>query len=199
MGWLIALSVLIIIGLLPLGVCGSYDDRGALIYLYVGPVRIALYPRKKAGKEKKEQPGSAEKTANVGNSIKNSGGKLADFIPLVKTVFAFFGELVKKIKVRDLEIKVTLAGSDPCDLSVNYGRTCAALGNLQPHINRLFCIKKQNISVECDYTAEESVVTACLDITICLARFLALVIRYGIQAIKQYFTIYNKRKGGAQL
>lgn len=198
MGWLIALAALVLIGLVPVGLLGSYNSDGKWLYLYIGPVRIPLYPSRKDGKNTKKKTKSADKPSGHGEKTGQSGGNLSDFLPIAKTVLAFFSELIKKIKVKNLILNVVLAGSDPCDLSINYGRTCAVVANLQPHLDRLFSIKKQSITVACDYMAEESVVTACLDITICLARLLVLVVRYGFQAIRQYFNLYNKRKGGAE-
>lgn len=198
MGWLIAVGLLIMISLIPVGFCGSYCSNGAQLYLYIGPVHIYLYPHKKDGKKPAKQAKNGENTKGQEKVQTDAGGKLSDFLPIAKTVLDFFGELIKKIKVKKLVLKLILGGSDPCDLSVNYGRTCTAVANLQPHLDRLFTIKKKDISVNCDYTADESVVTACLDITICLARLLVLVIRYGFRAFRQYLNLYNKRKGGAE-
>lgn len=198
MGWLVAVGILILIGLIPVGLCGSYCSNGARLYLYIGFVRISLYPSKNNDKKTNRQTKDGESAKGQKKMQNDDGGKLSDFLPIAKTVLEFFGELIKKIKVKKLVLQLTLGGSDPCDLSVNYGRTCAAIANFQPHLNRLFIIKKQEISVNCDYTAEESVVNACLDITICLARLLALVIRYGFRAVGQYLNLYNKRKGGAE-
>ena len=198
MGWLIAVGILILIGLVPVGLCGSYCSNGARLYLYIGPVHINLYPSKKKDRKSDAQAKAGASTREQGKVQSDAGGKLSDFLPIVKTVFNFFGALLKRIKVKELVLKLVLGGSDPCDLSVNYGRTCAAVASFQPTLDRLFIIHKKDISVNCDFTADESVVTACLDITICLARLFVLVCRYGLQAIRQYLTIYNKRKGGAE-
>ncbi len=199
MGWLIAACILVVIGLLPAGIRASYDERGSLVFLYFGPVRVSLYPRKRAQAEKKKASKAANNTNNTQGTSKQSGGKFSDFLPLVKVVTSFLGEFARKHTVRNLELRIILAGSDPCDLSVNYGLACGALENLRPHLDRLFRIKKQHIEIECDYTADESVVIARIDVAMCLAGFLALVVRHGILAGKEYFTIYNKRKGGADL
>ena len=66
MGWLIALAVLILLGCLPLGISGIYDESGAIANLLVGPLRIALYPGKKKEKkdpepEKQEKPVKSQK------------------------------------------------------------------------------------------------------------------------------------------
>ena len=99
--------------------------------------------------------------------------------------------------MKQLYLRLILASSDPCDLAVNYGKTWAAVGNLQPVLNRIFVIKKQDIEVECDFTADETLVIARLDITITLGRLLSLVAVYGFRAVKEFLKFKKKRKGGA--
>ena len=96
-----------------------------------------------------------------------------------------------------LELKLILAGGDPCDLAVNYGRAWAAVGNLMPQLERLFVIKKRDVEVECDFTASETLVIARLDLTITLGRLLGLAIVYGIRALREFLKLQKKRKGGA--
>ena len=96
-----------------------------------------------------------------------------------------------------LELKLIMASGDPCDLAVNYGRAWAALGNLLPRLERVFVIKKRNIEVECDFTADQTRVIARLDLTITLGRILGLVFALIGRAIVELIKILIKRKGGA--
>ena len=96
-----------------------------------------------------------------------------------------------------LELKVVMAGGDPCDLAVNYGKAWAALGNLQPLLERVLVIKKRDIDIECDFTAPSTLITARVDITITLGRILALVAVNGFKGVKEFLKIMKKRKGGA--
>jgi len=98
-----------------------------------------------------------------------------------------------------LELKVVMAGDDPCDLAVNYGRSWAALGNLLPRLERVLAIKRRDINIECDFTANSTLVTAGMDITITLGRLLSLLVVYGIRGLKTFLAIKKKRKGGAAL
>ena len=91
-----------------------------------------------------------------------------------------------------------MAGGDPCDLAINYGKAWAAVGNLMPALERWFVIKKRNVEVECDFTASQTLVTARLDISITLGRLLSLAAVYGIRALKEFLNFKKKRKGGAQ-
>ena len=148
MGWWITLGILALLAILPLGIRVSYDGDGPLVKVVIGPVRFTVYPRpkkekktqKKAekkpeAKQKQEpenlpeppQPPKAEKAAK-----KEKGGSLKDFLPFVKLGLDFLGDLRRKLRVRQLYLRLVLAGDDPCDLAVNYGKTWTAVGNLLP-------------------------------------------------------------------
>ena len=68
MGWWIALGVVFLLGILPLGVSARYGGEGALLRVIAGPVRLTLFPRKKKEKKPKpppktdKQPGSEEES-----------------------------------------------------------------------------------------------------------------------------------------
>ncbi len=197
MGWLIALGIIVLLMLLPLGVTARYGESGALVKAIAGPARIRLYPRKKKEKKPKpEKPAEKEKTASQAKEPAEKGGSWKDFLPLVRTALDFLGDLRRKLRVERLELKLILAGDDPADLAQNYGRIWAAVGNLFPLLERAFVIKKRDVEVECDFVAEETRVAARLDLTITLGRLLVLVVRYGIRILRQYLKIQKQRKGG---
>ena len=122
---------------------------------------------------------------------------MTDFLPLVKLALELLNCFRRKLRVDNLRLKLVLAGDDPCDLAVNYGRAWAALGNLLPRLERVLVIRKRDLNVECDFTADSTVVTAGLDITITLGRLIALAVVYGLRGLKEFLSISKKRKGGA--
>lgn len=204
MGWLIALGIIVLLAAVPLGGCVQYDDGGAVVKLILGPVRLTLLPRPKKQKKKPEKkskstpaPPKAPQTMQKEKPKEKSGGKLTDFLPLVRLGLDFLGDFRRKLRVKRLDFKLIMAAEDPCDLAVNYGRAWAAVGNLMPQLERIFVIKKRNIEVECDFTADEIRVYARLDLTITLGRLIALTAVYAVRAIKEYLNLRNKRKGGA--
>ena len=89
-----------------------------------------------------------------------------------------------------------MAGGDPADLAINYGKAWAAVGNLWPRLETWFVIKKRNVEVECDFEGSETTVSARLDLTITLGRILSLVVRYAIRGLKEFLNFRKKRKGG---
>ena len=222
MGWWIALGVVILLAVLPLGVCVKYNSQGPMVRVILGPVKFTVFPRpkkkKKDNNSKKqsqtEQPPA--QTAPTEPAHQNpapppkpkekkpkeeKGGSLLDFLPLVKLVFRFLGDFRRKLRVNTLELKLIMAGGDPANLAINYGRAWAAVGNLLPQLDRIFVIKKRDIEVECDFTASEPLVIARLDITITLGRLLSLVVVYAVRALIKFLKIKKMRKqneGGAE-
>ena len=202
MEWLITLGILTLLAILPLGVSVLYHENGPLVRLIAGPVRLTLFPKKKKDKKekpKKEKPEKEVKTGGQKGKVSpKKGGSFADFMPLVQLALNFLGDFRRKLRVKRLEMKLIMAGGDPCDLAINYGKAWAAVGNLMPHLENLFVIKKRNVEVECDFTANETLIFLHLDITITLGRLLALVVVYGIRAVKEFLNLTNQRKGGAK-
>ncbi len=209
MGVWIAAVVLLVLAILPLGVHVRYNDAGFLLRVIAGPVKITVFPRKKKPKkqktkQKKQKAGKRQESTDSGDTPpqppkpvpepKEKGGSLTRFLPLVKLGLKFLGDFRRKLRVDNLFLRLILAGDDPCDLAVNYGWAWAAVGNLMPQLERLFVIKKRDIQVECDFTAEEISVIAHVDITITLGRLLTLAVVYGIRVLFEFLSM--KRKGG---
>ena len=167
--------ILVLLAILPLGAAVNYHSEGFFLDVIAGPVRIPILPKKK----------------------KKKGGPITDFLPIVKTALDLLNSFRKKLRLKRLDLKMIMAADDPCDLAINYGRANAAMGNLMPQLERCFVIKKRNVEIECDFEASETVIIARADITITLGWLLAVVVFYGVRALKQYLQIKNKRKGGA--
>ncbi len=202
MGWLIAMGILALIALMPVGLCVRYDEDGCVLRLLLGLIRIQLFPRDKKEKpKKKKQKAETPKKAPATQEKKpkeKSGGSLRDFWPLIQTGLSFLQSFFKKLRVKRLDMKITLAADDPCDLAVNYGRTWAALGNLMPQLERILVIKKRDLQVQCDFAADQTVVTFRMDVTILVAHLVSLAVKYGLRAFKQYMNLTNLRKGGSE-
>ena len=197
MTWLMIIAVIVLICLIPLGVRAVYSGEGFRLWLLVGPVKIFLLPKKKKKEEKPKAPAKTEKTAQKAapKEEKKDGGSLRDFLPLLDVAKGLLCSFFRKIRIRRLEVKLTLAGDDPCDLAVNYGRTWAAAGGIIPILEEIFVIKQRDVQIGCDFTAEETKIYAAADITILIGRLFGLVGKYGYLALREYLKIIKKRKG----
>lgn len=198
--WII-LGVLVLLCLIPLGVRAVYNSDGFKLWLLVGPLRIFLFPKPKKPKEKKEAPKKEKAAASQKKPDKKEnkeGGSLKDFLPLLDVAKRLLASFFRKLRIRRLELKLILSGDDPCDLAVNYGRTWAAAGSIMPMLEEIFVIRKRNVEVECDFTAEETKIYAFADITILTGRLLGLAAVYGFQALREFLKLLKKRKGEHQ-
>jgi hypothetical protein len=216
MGWWITLGILFLLAILPLGVSVHYNADGPLVKIILGPIKLTVVPaKKKTRKEKKQRPkkekkpkkSPVKKPKQVGADTppadpnarkKEQGGSILDFLPLVKTLFDFLGDFRRKLRLDNLQLKLIMAGGDPYDLAMNYGRAWAAVGNLLPKLEDWFVIKKRDIEVECDFVASKTTVIAHLDLTITLGRLLAAVFKFLFKALVKFLQIKKKRKGGAK-
>ena len=200
---LIALAVIVLLAITPIGVSAMYDANGPLVRLIAGPVKVTVYPSKPKpdGKKAKEtepkmkSKPTAEKKAQL-KADKTGGGSITDFLPLVKIVLELLDDFRWKLRVSKLYLKVILAGGDPCDLATNYGKAWAAIGNLWPLLERSLVIKKRDVEVACDFVAEQTLVTARLDLTVTIGRLIHLCGKHGIRALREYLNIMKSRKGG---
>lgn len=200
MGWLIALAVLVLLAVLPLGISAMYDEQGPQLWVIAGPIRIKILPGNKKTKNRKkvtEKPKQKKAAASNAGKAEKKGGSVKDFIPLVRIVFDFLADFRRKLRVKVLELKITLAGGDPCDLAVNYGKACGAVASLEPQLERFFVIKKKDIQVQCDFVEDKMLILARLDLTITLGWLTVQLIRHGSRALKELLKIMKLRKGGA--
>ena len=201
MGWLIFLAVLLLLGSMPLGLRLRYDAGGAEAVLLVGVFRLGLYPMSDRlyrllhrPKKQKTQPVPQAPTAPPQPPPKKKpGGDWKRFLPLLQTGLDFLGDLRRKLRVDHLTFHLIMAGDDPADLAVYYGRAWAAVGCLMPRLDRAFVIKKRDVQVECDFVGTETRVVFAMDLTIALGRLLGLAIRYGIRIVKQFLAIKKKK------
>lgn len=199
MGWLIGLAIVAVILFLPLGFSAIYRQDEPGVWLLIGPLRLKVFPGSKKKAKPKQSKKAKKQVSKSKKKDKTKGGSYKDFLPVVQTIIAFLGEFRRKIRVRRLDLKVVLAGGDPSELAVNYGKAWAALGNLMPQLERLFVIKKRNVEVECDFTADQTLIYGRLDATITVGRTLHLLSRHGFKILKQLLELKKLRKGGAQL
>ena len=192
MVWLILLILLTLFLLLPVGVFAEYDIDGLQVKLIAGFVRITIYPRRRQNNKKSIKDNGH--FAGTKSGKRKAAGSFEAFMEALHLVLDVLKDLRKKIQVNYLAFNLILAGEDPCDLSVNYGACCAALGAVIPQIERLFVIKKRDTQIQCDYTAEKTKVSAQIDITLPIFKLISLCCFHGIHLLKNYREHINNTK-----
>lgn len=194
--------LLVVLFLLPIGISLVYGPDGLDAKCVIGWVRFPITGLVKkitasvSGKKKSGKKDS-EKNEEESSEPTEKAGSWTDFLPLVRVGLEFLNTFRRRMYLRRLELKLMLAGDDPCDLGVRYGQSWIALTNLLPRLERLFRIKKHDLHVECDFTATETRIFARAEGLIPLGCAVVILVKYGVIVIKKYITIQNSRKGGA--
>lgn len=195
---LIVLLCIILIGLIPLGVCAQYCQQGAQMWIVIGPFRFSVFPGAKRKKRSKPSGNSVKKDGFESHAqVKKKERTITDYFPIVRLVLDFLIDFRRKLIINDLQLKVILAGDDPCDLSLNYGRAWAALGNVMPQLERYFTIKKSELEIECDYVSESTLISGYIYLTITVGQILSIGVFHGIKLLQKYIQITRKAKDGA--
>lgn len=182
------LGVLLLVLLLPLGVKIRYEENGLTVQLLFGPVHYRIYSGKR--KEKKEKVKKESKPKEVKKAVQEvkesprKGGKLSELKKYIPTAMEFLNAIRKRLVLRKLTLLVNLAGDDPCDLALNYGRANGAIGGGMALLEQAFRVKKRDVQVFCDFLAEETEVYLNMEITGCTGRLLGVLIRYGLKLLK---------------
>lgn len=199
MGWLIALAVIALIAVLPIGISARYGETGPLVWLWIGPLRLRAYPSRKRNREtpEKHRKNAGETLSKQKENSGETGGNIRDFYPLVQRILEFLTDLRQKLRVKLLQLHITLGGDDPCDLALNYGRAEAAFANLDPHLERFFVIRKKDIRINCDFEGDKTLIYGRLDLTITIGRIFSLGFRHGVRILREFLRIMKLRKGGA--
>lgn len=206
MGWLIALGILLFLGTLPLGVSFRYGAEGPVVRALVGLIQWKVFPGKKKEpkpkkkpkpEKKKEAPKKTGQKKAPAQKPKEKAGPITDFLPLVYVALDLLADFPRLFRIHRLDANVILAGSDPADLGENYGKACAALGNLWPRLEEIFVIRRRDIKMQCDFESTETKITARVDISVTIGRLLGFTLRHGTKALREFLKIMKKRKGGA--
>ena len=65
MGWLIALGILVLLAITPVGVLAGYNADGILLRIVAGPVKITILPSRKKEKKPKEKAPKPKKPVRL--------------------------------------------------------------------------------------------------------------------------------------
>ena len=209
MGIWITAAILLALAVLPLGVRIRYNEAGFVLKVIAGPLKITVFPREKKTKKQKTKPQKREqKVVQPAQSSENlesppqppkaqpekkeKGGSLTRFLPLVKLGLKFLGSFRRKLRLDNLYLRLILAGDDPCDLAVNYGRSWAAVGNLMPQLERLMRIPDPRLHVEVDFDASELRLTGDVGVTLQIRDLLAIGFAFAKPVLRWYLAMQKR-------
>ena len=187
---------LLLIGQIRLGALAEYDASGFIVKLKIGPFGYAVYPRQKKGqddrKKVKKDTASPDDTQKNSN-LKKKGGSLGLILDLIPVITEAAGELLRKIRMDDLELHLIWAADNPASAAMGYGAANAAVGMIYRPLDQAFRIQHSDIDISVDFEQTEPVVRAKAILTITVGQIVTLAVRYGMKALRIQM---KRRKNG---
>ncbi len=105
-------------------------------------------PKPESEEPAEKQDEQEEKEDKKGSSLLDKWNAVKVYLPKVKTALK---KLLKLIKIRDLEIHLTVGGEDAATAGINFGRINGVFYNALALICCLFSVKIKKTEIKCDY------------------------------------------------
>ena len=105
-------------------------------------------PEPESEKPAAKQDEQEEKEDKEGSSLLDKWNAVKVYLPKVKTALK---KLLKLIKIRDLEIHLTVGGEDAATAGMNFGKINGVFYNALALICCLFSVKIKKTEIKCDY------------------------------------------------
>ena len=192
---LAALLLLIVLLLqIPVEVRFRYNQGDFALDLQYGPVKLQLFPGKpenadgkpsekpqKRGKKKKKKEKPQKPKAKINRE---------QIFYAVEKLPPIFGRALRRtggsIRVQPLKVYLLVAGYDPADTAVLYGRLEAALAAGLPLLRRVIRIKEEDIRLYVDFTEREMDCIAEVGVALRPWRLVTMGVRALASLIKWY-------------
>lgn len=178
------LLLLLLLLLLPVRLRVQYN--GALqVHAGLGPVCLQLYPRKKRQKEPKKPKKCEKKHSPDGKKAKKQKKRkllpekpsLQMILALIRLGLKAVGAMLRPISVPRLQLAVQVGGRDAYAVAMTYGELAAGLSALYPVLQKSLRIRKTEISVDADFTAETVRLQGDVTFSACPLRYLIAACR----------------------
>ena len=185
----ILLALILLLLFLRVGVRLTFGDA-LKVDACVGPVRIAVVPKKKkpAGKVKKEKdaPPAEEKPKEK----KKTGLTFEEIRTAVPALFeAVKGALRKtrqRMRIDPMRLSLTFGGDDPAKTSEMYGWATTVMWTLMPQLEQFLKISDPSLHLEADFQAASTRAEGEVGISFQIRDLLAIALAAGKPVLKWY-------------
>ena len=175
---LILLLLILLVFFVPYGVDAGYEEGVLSVRIKAGPLRFTLYPKKPptarqlARKQKKKEKAEAKKKAAQAKKDKEKaeGGPkgtnetitvkkkreidLNYILALVRMGVRAIRRFFRSFTVDYLKVHCIVAGPDPYDTAVLYGRLGAAAEELPALCGGVIRVRERDVAFSADFTAD---------------------------------------------
>lgn len=174
----------------PIRVRAAYDQGAVSAWVRFGPAQLPVYPREKTeGKPERKKKGKPQEEAGTEEKKKrkrkiNREQLLYTMEKLPPVLGRALRRVGRRVRIDPLKVHVLVAGSDPADTAVLYGKLEAALAAALPVLHRKIHIRGQDIRLFLDFQAERMDCIADVGLSIRLWDLLVMAVCAGASAVK---------------
>ncbi len=163
--------------LVPVALCVSYKDGEPTVKVGAMFLRFPLKISESETEDKKSEGKISaffKKTFGTKQAPKDTEGKqklpLSERIDsaasLIKSIIAALGQVVKRIRINKLILRIVCADDDACDAAMSYAKTSSVVYALYGYLDTIARVRRKSVSVECDFLRDESEIEFTLDISV---------------------------------
>lgn len=193
----IIILICILIGMIRLGVSFDFVDEKLRLSLILAGLHVQVIPSKKPKKEKKPKEPKPEKPVKEEKPKKEKKPKqkkkkasllhitFDDVIAILKKVIKGLGKVTGGFQCSRFLMHLTVAGKDPYDTAVAFGRVNAALNILAPMCDERFRCRDVDVWTDMDFQERFPRLDLGADITIrihCFFRMLNTIV-FGVLGV----------------
>mgnify|MGYP004443616343 CR=1 FL=1 len=176
----IIIAVFILLLSIPVGVRTEYGDERFSLCARVFVKDIPVFPAKPKTKAEKKTGKSGEPN----KLISKLGFGLEEWLEVLKIALRVLGKLKRKLRVDKLYVRFTAGDPDPCTTASKYNAVNALINSLLPFLQRVFIVRKKDISIAADYSLEKSSIDMEAVLTLRVGRILICLISAGYAVLK---------------
>ncbi len=159
--WILAALFLLLILILwtPVRVRAAYDQGDLTVKLRFGPVKLQIFPRpERVEKPEKKPESQPKKKKEKPEKTKAKINREQIFYALEKLP-PIFGRVLKRtgksIRIEPLKVYVLVAGYDPADTALLYGRLEAALAVGLPALRKAVKVRDEDVRLYVDFSERQ--------------------------------------------
>lgn len=175
--------------LIPVKIRGSYEEGNPLLYIRYGPVKLQLFPLKEKA-EAKEKLSKKKKTKPEKPKKPKAKINREQILYALEKLPPILGLALKRtgrsIHIRPLKLYVLVAGSDPADTAMLYGRMEAALAAGFPVLERALRLKDADVRLYVDFTERQMDCIADVGVSLRPWSLVWMALRAGGSLLKWY-------------
>lgn len=194
-GWLVTAAALGLLLSVKVGVDIRWESGTAALKIRIGAFRFSLSTRKKTKKTPEKQTAKTTKKPDKTVTKKWVKAVLSNWREFLQLI----GKILAAPELDLLRIRIVVGDADPEKCAMQYGRLCAGLSAGLPFVKQILSVRKEEISVDCDFEQKKTDTFAEAEATVRVAQVLALAAAALLLLIRIYRQVKNNEKAvGAQ-